>query len=321
MLKNRQQTSSKYYKTIPCVLAKSLVSRYQRNKKLKAIHSLVLPICGDKGRQVKLVEGGVRVPALFGKEVLPCTFPKPIVGTVREVIFHRRSGTWYMSYSYNVPVRTTKVTGFVGIDRNARGNVATLSDLESGKVLKLGPDVKPWKDNLKRRKAKLQRKGAKRLLKKLNRKQSNRTRDINHKVSKQVVDYAVNHRKSIVLENLGKIKNSRKCGRFVQKSNWSFFQLETFIKYKASLCGIPVLYVNPKNTSRGCSKCGSINEVSGKAFKCKNCGHKDHRDANAGFNIATKGKHLVGITGNERELPARHIGIPLNLEELNVQRI
>ena len=36
--------------------------------------------------------------------------------------------------------------------------------------------------------------------------------------------------------------------------------------------------------------------------------------------LLTKGL-VKRITGNERELPARHIGIPLNLEELNVQRI
>lgn len=223
-----------------------------------------------------------------------------------------------MSYSYNVPTLSIEVAGFLGVDRNARGNVATIADLEEGKVQRIGPDIKPWKDNLKRRKAKLQRKGVKRLLKKINRKQSNRTKDINHKVSKRIVDYAVNHRKSIILENLGKIKNSKKCGRLVQKSNWSFFQLETFIKYKASLYGIPVLYIDPKNTSKGCSRCGSINEVQGKVFKCKNCGHKDHRDANASFNIAARGKQLVGITDNERELSAGLIGNPLNLEVLHV---
>ena len=36
--------------------------------------------------------------------------------------------------------------------------------------------------------------------------------------------------------------------------------------------------------------------------------------------LLTKGL-VKRIIGNERELPARHIGIPLNLEELNVQRI
>lgn len=57
MLEDRTKSSSKYYKEIPCVLAKSLISKYQKNKRLKRIKNLVLPICGDKGKQAKIVDG------------------------------------------------------------------------------------------------------------------------------------------------------------------------------------------------------------------------------------------------------------------------
>lgn len=53
------------------------------------------------------------------------------------------------------------------------------------------------------------------------------------------------------------------------------------------------------------SRCGSINDVSGKRFVCSECGHKDHRDANASFNIGIRGKQSCGgITDNESELSA-----------------
>ena len=61
MLEDRTKSSSKYYKEIPCVLTKSLISKYQRNKKLKQVKNRVLPVCGDKGKQVKIVEGGIRI--------------------------------------------------------------------------------------------------------------------------------------------------------------------------------------------------------------------------------------------------------------------
>lgn len=319
MLADRTKNSSKFYKgQIPCVISKSLINKYQKNKKCKAVTNLVIPICGDKGRVVKLESNNqLRIPVITKKLCIPIVPLKPIVGHILSVEFFRRKGTWYISYSYETSTTSTICDGFIGIDRNAKANVATLADLDSGKVIRLGPDVKPWKDNLKKRKAKLQSKrtkGANKLLKKINRKQSNRTKDINHKVSKQIVNYAKTHRKSIVLEDLGKIKDSKKCGKFVQKSNWSFYQLETFIKYKASLYCIPVIYVDPKNTSKGCSRCGYINDVSGKAFRCKNCGHKDHRDSNASFNIAARGKNLIGFTDNERELSAGHIDVPLTCQ-------
>lgn len=104
MILDRTKTSSKHWKEIPCVVAKALSSKYQRNKKLKKISRLVLPICGDKGKQVKIVEGGVRIPSLFKKEVIPLTFPRPIIGFIRQVEFSKVDGQWVMSYSYNTPV-------------------------------------------------------------------------------------------------------------------------------------------------------------------------------------------------------------------------
>jgi putative transposase len=313
MLEDRSKNSSKYYPDLPCVVSKSLISKYQKNSKCRSVKRLAIQICGDKGKQVKLDPNNkLRVPALFKKETISIFPLRPILGHVRSIEFFKKNKTWFMSYTYNTPANPEiKITGFVGVDRNVRGNIATLSDPETGKVLRLGPDIKPWKDNFKNRKANLQRKGVTELLKKINRKQSNLTKDINHKVSKKIVAYAVKHCKAIVLEDLGKIKDSKSCGRFVKKSNWSFYQLETFIKYKATLNGIPVLYVNPRNTSKGCSRCGYINSVSGKAFKCNNCGHKDHRDANAGFNIANLAGNLGnGLAGNERELPVGFIDDP-----------
>ena len=53
MLAHRNQSSSKYYSTIPCVVSKSLIAKYQRNRKCKSVSNVVIPICGDKGKIVK----------------------------------------------------------------------------------------------------------------------------------------------------------------------------------------------------------------------------------------------------------------------------
>ena len=309
MLQDRTKSSSKYYKEIPCVLAKSLISKYQRNKKLKSVKNLVLPVCGDKGRQVKLVSSGIRVPAFFKKEVIPATFPKPIVGFIRQVEFFKREGIWYMSYSYNTPKEIEyQSEGFIGVDRNSVGNVVVIANASTGKVRKFGPDTAGISKNFRNRRTNLQKKGAKNALTKIRRKQSRRIKDINHKVSRAVVDYAKSHRCAIVLEDLGDIAKKGKAKRYVQKSQWSFYQLETFIKYKAPLLGVPLIYVDPAYTSQECSRCGSLNKLNGKNYKCSNCGHFDHRDANAAFNISKRG----GQTATHSVVAVRCIGDPLN---------
>jgi putative transposase len=312
MLEDRTKSSSKYYKEIPCVLAKSLISKYQKNKKLKQVKNLVLPVCGDRGKQVKVVEGGIRIPAFFKKFVIPVTFPKPILGFIRQVEFFKRNKKWFMSYSYNTPVlQEQEVQGFLGVDRNSVGNVVVCADIMSGKVRKLGPDVSGITKNFRNRRRRLQKKRAKNALKKIRRKQSNRVKDINHKVSHSIVDYAKSHRLAIVLEDLGKISKRGKAKRYVQKSQWSFYQLEIFVKYKASLLGIPIFYVNPAFTSQVCSRCGSINKPNGKSYKCS-CSHFDHRDSNAAFNISANGWFLYEQTVGHSASIVRPIGGSLN---------
>lgn len=302
MLSDRTKNSTKYWKTVPCVVSKSLITKYQRNKKCKAVKNLAIQICGDKGKQIKLEGNRIRIPAIFKKEWIDIFPLRPIDGNIASVEIFKRKGKWFLSYSYLTPKNPIVTCGVVGVDRNARGNVATVCDIQTGKVIKVGPDIKGWKDNFKNRKRKLQRKGAKSLLKKLSRKQSNRTKDINHKCAKSIVDYATKHCRAIVLENLKHIKDSKKCGHYVKKSNWAYFQLEQFIKYKAALRNIPIYYVDPFNTSKKCSRCGTINDVNGKKYQCTNCGHKDHRDSNAGFNIGSN--YLRGLTENQRKFSA-----------------
>lgn len=304
MLENRDKRSTKYYKSIPSVVAKALIKKYQSNKKLKKINRLVIPIIGEKGVVVKRVsETQVRIPALFKKESLEVPFPRPMVGHIRCVEFFKRNGNWFMSYSYNVlKEEYIEPTNCIGVDRNSVGNVVTVSSPEGVKFL--GPDCSGLNKNWLRRRANLQKKGAKNALKKIKRKQTLRTKDINHKVSKELVNIAKEHRSAIVLEDLKGITKGKTKG-YVTKSQWSFYQLETFIKYKAALHGVPVLYVSPRFTSQRCAKCGQLNKPSGKKYKCS-CGYVAHRDANAAINIRMLGEE--GLSSNRSGL----IGDPLN---------
>lgn len=49
--------------------------------------------------------------------------------------------------------------------------------------------------------------------------------------------------------------------------------------------------INPENTSKRCSYCGSIGNRDGEKFECGDCEHEYHADYNAARNIAWK--HLL----------------------------
>jgi len=310
MLKNRHESSSSFYHEIPCVISKSLIDKYQRNRRCKNIRNLVLPVCGDKGKQIKLVDGGIRVPAIFHKEVLPIVFPLPVHGFIRCVEFFKREGQWYASVCYNTPkAKTIDCCGVVGVDRNSVGNIAVMADVQTGKVLKLGFSPAPTKRAMRGRRSNLQRARKFRLLAKIRRRQRRRMTHENHRVSKSIVNYAAEHRLAVAIENLAGVrKPGSRIRKYSEKNQWAFAQLETFLRYKCALRGIPVIAVNPAYTSQDCSRCGSRHKPSGKIFHCATCGHNSHRDVNAAYNIGARALSVFTTGGSSSGLNVSGLG-------------
>ena len=133
-----------------------------------------------------------------------------------------------------------------------------------------------------------------------------------HKASRTIIEFAQENNAGIKLENLKGIRYRAKTRHSLKHSlhSWLYYQLTMLISYKAKLLGIPVFYVNPAYTSKDCSRCNKRGTRNGKSFKCQECGHVDHADVNAAFNIALRGK---GMGRFECETELHSIGelIPL----------
>ena len=107
----------------------------------------------------------------------------------------------------------------------------------------------------------------------------------NHMISKRIVEFAKKHKcEYIHLEKLTKDGFDNTILR-----NWSYYELQQMIEYKADRLGIKVRYVNPSFTSQTCSRCGNIdkeNRQTQETFVCTKCGFKLNADHNAAINIA-----------------------------------
>lgn len=204
-----------------------------------------------------------------------------------DLVYHR--GTFYLLATCNVeePDPAT-VDGVLGIDLGIV-NIATDSDGEvySGKAIN---NVRHRHRRLRR---KLQRQGtkaARRRLKKLSGKERRFARNTNHTISKRLVARAQDTNRAIALEDLTHLR-SRVTVRRRQRAtlhSWSFSQLRQYIEYKARLAGVPVVLVDPRNTSRTCPACGQIdkrNRPSQSIFSCTSCGYAGFADYIAAENI------------------------------------
>ena len=123
-------------------------------------------------------------------------------------------------------------------------------------------------------------------------------RDINHCISKRLVAKAQCTKRAIALENLQGIRSRMKVRRSQrrQQHSWAFFQLRSFVEYKAKLAGVPVLLVDPRYTSQTCPACGYVsrsNRPSQALFSCVSCGLAGPADTIAAENIRVLGRVLV----------------------------
>jgi IS605 OrfB family transposase len=120
-------------------------------------------------------------------------------------------------------------------------------------------------------------------------------RSYNHRLSRELVEHAKKYENPmLVLEDLRYIREN---SSFKGVHRWNFGQLRDFIKYKATEEGIPVIFVEAKNTSITCSRCGHVEKRNprGRNFACVRCGYSVNAEVNAAINIARAG--LAKISG------------------------
>ena len=81
-------------------------------------------------------------------------------------------------------------------------------------------------------------------------------------------------------------------------SDVAWNMLVTLTSYKAESAGSMVVLVDPRNTSKMCSRCGLLVEkaLSNRVHNCPQCGLSMDRDQNAAINILRLGLQSVGIT-------------------------
>lgn len=215
---------------------------------------------------------------------------------------------WYLHISATKTVAdfdNQTVKHIVGIDRGLRF-LATTYDEQGKTVFFDGQKIMHKRTKYQKLRATLQAKGtksAKRRLKKLSGQENRWMTDVNHHLSKTLVQkYGANT--LFVLENLNGVSFERtdlpKALRNQNKS-WAFYQLERFLTYKAHLYHSEVVEASAKYTSQRCPKCGVIKKDNRNhkkhEYHCINCGYCSNDDRVGAMNIQLLGTQY--ISGNE----------------------
>lgn len=209
------------------------------------------------------------------------------------------NNNWFLLITLDVPEKEKIViTGCIGVDLGVK-KIATTSDNESYSGDIIENKRKKYLEH-RRRLQKCGTRSSKRRTKKTGNKESKFRKDVNHCISKKLIEKAKGTSCAIVLEELkgiNAIVTVRKSQKN-QRLTWSFHQLRRFIEYKALEQGVPVIIVPAKYTSQTCSSCGHCEKKNRKnqsEFLCLNCSFEANADFNASLNIKSLGLQSISL--------------------------
>ena len=218
-------------------------------------------------------------------------------GTATLVFRHKR-------YFLHIPVTfevdeccDSDICNVVGIDRGINFVVATYdskhqSGFVSGKVIK---QKRGHYKNLRKQLQQVGTPSSRRRLKAIGQRENRWMQDVNHCVSKALVENNPEHT-LFVLEDLSGVRSAtekiRVKDRYVSVS-WSFYDLEQKLIYKAMQHQDKVIKVNPAYTSQCCPVCGHTEKANRNKkihlFCCQNCGYKSNDDRIGAMNLYRMG--------------------------------
>lgn len=185
----------------------------------------------------------------------------------------------------------------VGIDRGINFVVATYDSKRRSEFVS-GKQIKQKRAQYSKTRKQLQQvktPSSRRRLKAIGSRENRWMQDVNHQVSKALVENNPKHT-LFVLEDLSGVRNATEKvslkNRYVSVS-WSFFDLEQKLIYKAKNNQSSVIKVNPAYTSQTCPICGHTERANRNKkkhlFCCKNCDYQSNDDRIGAMNLYRMG--------------------------------
>jgi putative transposase len=113
-------------------------------------------------------------------------------------------------------------------------------------------------------------------------------RDMEHKISRAIVEVAVERKASlIVMGDIKDIADGVNLGKQTNQkiSSWDHGKIRAFTTYKAAAEGIKIELQDEAYTSQTCPNCGARHKPRGRNYHCPSCRLQAHRDVIGQVNI------------------------------------
>jgi IS605 OrfB family transposase len=254
-------------------------------------------LVGNNGRWYLRCSTGKRGDYVWLPLCVPAKWNERMQHVYGDAKLFERNGDWYAMLPLRIDNDTPTVCDgeptFIGVDLGVV-RLATVSTPDAVEFFD-GKVIRRRREHFADLRRRYQRNNRQDKVKAMRGKERRWMSDINHQISHRIVALATTYEHPvIVFERLDGIRyRTRGSKRFNRMmSSWAFRQLVDFVRYKADRAGIPVVFVDPRGTSKTCSRCGHSsrsNRPDQSHFRCVSCGYQLNADLNAARNIAALG--------------------------------
>jgi len=217
---------------------------------------------------------------------------------------------WYLHISMSKEFEQLQdfdVANIVGVDLGINFT-ATAYDSKGNTTFYSGRQIKHRRAHYKNIRKQLQKRqtaSARRRLKAIGSRENRWINDVNHCISKALVD-ANPKGTAFILEDLTGVRHAtekvRLRDRYVSVS-WAFYDLRQKLEYKAKMSGNKVIAVDPRYTSQTCPKCGHTERANrdkkNHIFKCNNCDYASNDDRIGSMNLHRMGIEYLSAVASE----------------------
>ncbi|MHC1688141.1 MAG: RNA-guided endonuclease InsQ/TnpB family protein [Methanothrix sp.] len=226
---------------------------------------------------------------------------RTIEGKIKRLTIRRAAtGKWFACFSAEIEdilLPPWKDGSMVGIDVGLE-SFATLSNGEKIANPRFFREEEKELTRVQRKLSKAskgtsERRSALKVVERVHERIANKRYEFAHRVSRDLVNrFGLIAFEDLNIQNMIKNHNLAKS---IGDVAWNM--LVTLTSYKAANAGSMVVLVDPRNTSKMCSRCGILVEknLSERVHNCSQCGLSLDRDWNAAINILRLGLQSVGI--------------------------
>jgi len=275
--------------------AMSIVRKFNRGS-VGSFPILKKPQCVWNNQNYRIKQDTIEIPVLVdGKSkrisiaaVINEHNTDKLSGKLGTLRITKKNGKWIAQVAVEENIEALRTSEKVmGVDLGLKVPAVAVTSDGKTKFAGNGRQNKFIRRRHKSRRKRLGKAKKQKAIEKTSNKEQRWMQDQDHKISREIVDFAVrNNIGTIRMELLDNIRQTARTSRKNEKNlhTWSFYRLSSYIEYKARMAGIKVEYVDPAYTSQICPACGCLNKAKGRLYKC-GCGFKTHRDRVGAINI------------------------------------